>query len=130
MTNRALPDVELAVVTRLRDVLDGYDIGTTLGNTLPAITVDVAGGVPLIETVLDEPRVTITGWAEHRLDAWQACASAVEALVTPPIVNDSGWTAGGVTVHRCFTTMRPYYSFDPVAQKPRYVSTVGLVART
>ncbi len=127
--NRALPDIELAVITRLRAVLDGVTVGTTLGTARPAVTVDIAGGAPLVEGVLDEPRVTVDGWAATRIAALQACTAAVAALVTVS-GSDRGWSAAGVQITRCSTVMRPTYLFDPVAQLPRYTATVALACRT
>lgn len=131
MTNRALPDIELAVVARLRAELEGPPyVGTTLpAEFTSAITVEVAGGVPVLEGVLDEPRVDVNAWAPTRLEALVLLADALGWLVTAPSVSDPGWTAAGVVVLRGRTVLRPVYSFDPVAQVPRYTATVALVAR-
>lgn len=129
MTVEAPPDVELGVILRLRDQLGAdYDIATTLGSTLPAITVELSGGVSLIERVLDQPRVALSAWASKRADALTACGRALAALVTAATANDPGWTSGDLIVYRCFTTMRPSYLFDPVAEVHRYIATVALTS--
>lgn len=126
----SLPDVELVAITRLKAQLgSSYDIATTLGTDRPAITVSAAGGLPLIERVLDSPRLAITGWATTRLGALQACTAALDALTTTAVWSDGGWIASGVHVTRCFTVMRPDYALDPVAEIPRYDATVALVCR-
>lgn len=128
-TNRALFDAELVAVTRLRAQLDSsIDVATTLGDALPAVTVDLAGGAPLVEGVIGEPRLAVNAWADTRAAAELLCRQAVAALVTMT-GSDPGYVAGGVQVLRGRTVMQPVYSFDPVAQKPRYTATVALAAR-
>lgn len=134
--DRLLPDAELVVVTRLRAELDldelglaADDVATTLGHTFPALTVEVAGGLPLIDGVLDDARLDLNGWARNRRQALELVHAGLAVLITSPTASSSGWAAAGVQVHRCRMTLRPAYSFDPVAQVPRYTASVALSAR-
>jgi hypothetical protein len=129
-TNRALFDAELVAVTRIRGVVDdGVDVRTTLGTSIPAVTVELAGGGPIREGILAEPRVSLNAWAPSRAAALALIGQAVGALIT--VEGDTaGWQAEGVQIYRGRTALAPVYSFDPVAQKPRYTATVALTGRT
>jgi hypothetical protein len=122
-----LPDIELAVVTRLGTML-GVHAGLDLDDRRPAVTVAVAGGAPDAPGMPDRPRIQVDAWADDWATARTLAYQAADVLTSG--ITDPGWSAAGVAVTDCRVITRPLRLDDPTSHAPRYSATYLLYART